>query len=70
MLLLSILLPLVGGVALFLWRPRSVRACHALTFAFTLLASLCVAWCVFTPGNHHFILLLPFNHPKLQKYRV
>lgn len=57
MLLISILLPLVGGAALFLWRPRSLKACHALTFAFTLLASLCVAWCVLTPGSHHLTLL-------------
>ena len=35
MLLISILLPVLGAVALFIWRPRDVRACHALTMTAT-----------------------------------
>ena len=57
MLMISILLPILGAAALFIWRPRSVRACHALTMAVTLATSACVAWCVFTPGDHPFVLL-------------
>lgn len=57
MLLISILLPVLGAAALFLWRPKSRRACHILTFAVTLLTSASVAWCLFTPGDHRFTLL-------------
>lgn len=57
MLLISILLPVLGAVALFIWRPRDVRACHALTMTATLATSACVAWCIFTPGGHPITLL-------------
>ena len=57
MLLISILLPVLGAVALFIWRPRDVRACHALTMTATLATSACVAWCIFTPGAHPITLL-------------
>ncbi len=57
MLFLSILLPTLGACALFLWRPRSLRACHVLTMTATLLTSACVAWCVLTAGPHNFTLL-------------
>ena len=57
MLLISILLPVLGAVALFIWRPRDVRACHALTMTATLATSVCVAWCVLTPGAHPITLL-------------
>ncbi len=52
MLLLSMLLPAVGAAALFCWRPRSVRHCHALTMLFTLSTSVLVSYCVLTPGGH------------------
>ena len=57
MLLISILLPVLGACALFLWRPKKLRACHILTMTVTLLTSACVAWCVLTPLPHTFTLL-------------
>ena len=57
MLLLSLALPVLGSAALFAWRPRNVRMCHALTMAVTLLTSACTAFCVLTPGDHAVTLL-------------
>lgn len=57
MLLVSMLLPLLGAAVLFLWRPKSIKMTHAVTFAATLAASVCVAWCVFTAGDHQVVLL-------------
>ena len=34
-----------------------MRACHALTMTATLATSVCVAWCVLTPGAHPITLL-------------
>lgn len=57
MLLLSMLLPMVGGGLLFLLRPKSRAVRNALIMAFSLAASACVGYCVLTPGTHSFTLL-------------
>ena len=53
----SVLAPVLGAVGLFVWRPRSRRACHLWTFACTLLTSLLVAACLLTPGEQSVTLL-------------
>ncbi|MEG0740969.1 MAG: proton-conducting transporter membrane subunit [Clostridia bacterium] len=57
MLILPIVLPLLGALALFLWRPKSRVARGALVMGTTLATTACVAWCICTPGTHAFTLL-------------
>ena len=57
MLLVSTLIPVLGAALLFLLRPRSARLRGWLVMVCSLLTSACVAWCLFTPGDHPVVLL-------------
>ncbi len=57
MLLVSMLIPLIGAGLLFLLRPQNGKLRNGLVLAASLLTSCCVAWCIFTPGDHHAVLL-------------
>lgn len=57
MLLVSILIPLVGAALLFALRPQSAKLRNAIVMAAALLTSGCVAYCLFTPGDHAQVLL-------------
>ncbi len=57
MLLVSILIPLIGAGLLFLLKPRSAKLRMLLVMAASLVTSACVAYCLFTPGEHPVVLL-------------
>lgn len=57
MLFASVLMPAVGAAGLFLWRPKSRRACHIWTMTFTALTSLCVLCCLLNAGNQAITIL-------------
>ena len=57
MLLVSILIPLLGAGLLFLLRPQNAKLRGLLVMLTALITSACVAWCLFTPGDHAVVLL-------------
>ena len=57
MLLVSTLIPVLGAALLFLLRPRSAKLRGWLVMVCSLLTTACVAWCLFTPGDHPVVLL-------------
>ena len=57
MLLVSILIPLLGAGLLFLLRPQNAKLRGLLVMVTALITSACVAWCLFTPGDHAVVLL-------------
>ncbi len=57
MLLVSMLIPLLGAGLLFLLKPQRASMRNALVMAISLLTSGCVAYCLFTPGDHAMVLL-------------
>lgn len=57
MLLVSTLIPVLGAALLFLLRPRSAKLRGWLVMVCSLITTACVAWCLFTPGDHPVVLL-------------
>ncbi len=69
MLLVSILIPLVAAGLLFALRLKSEKVRNTLVMAATLLTTGCVAWCLFTPGDHA-IVLLPISQALTVSFRL
>ncbi len=57
MLLVSILIPLLGAGLIVALRPAGVKLRTLVVMAATLLTTGCVAYCLFTPGDHGVVLL-------------
>ncbi len=57
MLLISVLVPVLGAAGLFMWRPKNRKVCHVWTFAWTLLTSLCVLFCLLNPRSQAITLI-------------
>ena len=57
MLCWAALLPAIGGIGLFLIRPKNRHLCHIWTMLFTLFGSALTAWCILTSGSHEISLL-------------